>query len=61
MKPILPRLLGAVSLLAGAGLLVLEIRRFRAAGGREIWFWGFVGAMAVVLGLWELLARQREQ
>lgn len=45
-----------VAILAGIGVLVIEIDRFRSGQGIEIWLWGVVAVAAIVFGVYELVA-----
>lgn len=54
MKPILVKVMAAVGVLAGLGVLAIEIQRFREGRSIEIWLWGLIGLFAALLGLWEL-------
>ncbi len=51
---------GAVlSILAGLGVLVVEVQRFRSGAGIEIWLWGIIALFAIALGVYELVASAR--
>jgi len=58
-----PKLTKAVAVLAVvAGLAVLAIEAARLASGTstEIWIWGPIGLLALVLGVWELVAGRKK-
>jgi len=59
-KPIVTKIVAVVSILAGLGVLALELRRFLSGASVEIWLWGLIALMAIVLGVWELVAGKRE-
>jgi hypothetical protein len=44
----------AGAILAGAAVLVIDIRRSIQTGSFELWFWGPIGALAVIFGVYEL-------
>jgi len=56
VKPLLVKLVAAVSVLAGIGVLAIEIPRFRSGASIEIWLWGLIGLGAIAFGAFELVA-----
>jgi len=44
------------TILAGVGVLVIEIQRYRAGVSFEIWLWGLIALGAIVFGAYELFA-----
>jgi hypothetical protein len=56
VTPRLVKVVAAVSVLAGAAVLVIEVGRFRAGTSIEIWLWGLVALGAIAFGAYELFA-----
>lgn len=54
--PLLTKVVAIVAIVAGLAVLAIEVTRFRSGESVEIWLWGSVAAVAVVLGVWELAA-----
>jgi hypothetical protein len=54
--PHLTKAVAAVAILAGLAVLVIEVQRFVSGASTEIWVWGGIAVLAVVLGVWELVA-----
>lgn len=59
MKRIPVRAVAVVSILAGLGVLAIEIRRLRSGEGFEIGFWSLIAVLAVIFGVYELIAARR--
>lgn len=58
MKSIPRRIFGILAFAAGILLVMLEINSYRGVGAIS-WFWMFIAAFAIVLGLVDLIARSR--
>jgi hypothetical protein len=52
------KVLACISIAAGAAVLVMEVRRLILSQSWEIWIWGAVAVMAIVLGVYELFAKE---
>ena len=59
-NPLVTKFVAVVAILAGLGVLVIEVERFRSGQSVDIWLWGVVAALAVVLGAWELAAGKKD-
>ena len=53
------RIFGILALAAGIVLVMLELDS-RRRGGEVSWFWLLVAGFAIVLGLFDIVARSRE-
>jgi hypothetical protein len=49
-----------VAILAGAAVLVIDIRRSIQTGSFDLWLWGPIGALAIVFGVYELFFAKDE-
>ena len=56
MKQVPVKAVAVVAILAGLGVLAIEIRRFRSGESTEIWLWGIIALLAIVFGGYELFA-----
>jgi hypothetical protein len=52
----LVKVVAVIGILAGVGVLVIEIQRYRAGVSFEIWLWGLIALGAIVFGAYELFA-----
>ena len=57
--PVLTKVVAALAVVAGLAVLVIEVVRFRSGVSTEIWVWGPIGLLAVVLGVWELVTKPK--
>jgi len=55
-SPLHVKIGAVVSVLAGVGVLAVEIPRFRSGASIEIWLWGAIALFAIGLGLFELIS-----
>ena len=58
-SPLVTKIVAVVAILAGGGVLVIEVQRFLSGASVEIWLWGVIALLAVVLGAWELIASRK--
>lgn len=59
-RPLLTKVVAVVAVLAGLGVLGIEVARAAAGTSTEVWVWGPIGLLAVVLGVWELVAGRKK-
>jgi len=54
-SPLLTKVVAALAIVAGLGVLFIEVQRFRSGASVEIWLWGAIALLAVGFGVWELV------
>ena len=58
MKPIFRRLVAGLSVIGGLFVIYFELAHHSGAEG---WFWIFIAALAVLLGMIELISKDKPQ